>query len=221
MDKPNNEMIRILLVDDHALFRSGMRSILDEMEGMEVVSEAESGEEAVDSVRKSAPDVILMDVNMEGIGGIEATRRVLRVAPDVKVIALTALDDMPFPNQLLDAGAVGYVTKGCPADELAVAIRKVVQGDHYICQEVAQRLSLSTLVNKGESTPLGKLSPREMQVMLMITQGKTTQDISDSLFLSPKTISTYRARLFEKLDIHNDVELTHFALRHGLIELNG
>jgi two-component system invasion response regulator UvrY len=221
MNKPNTEMIRILLVDDHALFRSGMRSILDEMEGMEVVSEAESGEDAVDYVRKSAPDVVLMDVNMEGIGGIEATRRVMRVAPDVKVIALTALDDMPFPNQLLDAGAVGYVTKGCPADELAVAIRKVMQGDHYICQEVAQRLSLSNLVNKGESTPLGKLSPREMQVMLMITQGKTTQDISDSLFLSPKTISTYRARLFEKLGIHNDVELTHFALRHGLIELNG
>ncbi len=221
MNARKDKMIRILLVDDHALFRSGMKSILDEIDGMEVVAEADSGEKAVDIVRQSPPDVILMDVNMEGIGGIEATRRVLRVAPDIKVIALTALDDMPFPNQLLDAGAVGYVTKGCPADELALAIRRVVRGEHYICNEVAQRLSLSALVNKGESTPLSKLSPREMQVMLMITQGKTTQDISDSLFLSPKTISTYRARLFEKLDIHNDVELTHFALRHGLIELNG
>nr|WP_041070308.1 response regulator [Thiolapillus brandeum] len=214
-------MINILLVDDHVLFRSGIKSILDEQEGMEVIAEAESGEEAVEAVRQSPPDVILMDVNMEGIGGIEATRRVLRLAPDVKVIALTALDDTPFPNQLLDAGAVGYVTKGCPADELALAIRRVMRGEHYVCNEVAQRLCLSAVVNKGESTPLAKLSPREMQVMLMITQGKTTQDISDSLFLSPKTISTYRARLFEKLDIHNDVELTHFALRHGLIELNG
>ncbi len=214
-------MIRILLVDDHALFRSGVKSILDEMEGMEVVAEAASGEEAVDIVRDAPPDVVLMDVNMEGIGGIEATRRVLHVAPDVKVIALTALDDTPFPNQLLDAGAVGYVTKGCPAVELALAINKVMRGDHYICQDVAQRLSLTSLVNKGESTPVSKLSPREMQVMLMITHGETTQEISDSLFLSPKTICTYRSRLFEKLDIHNDVELTHFALRHGLLDLDG
>ncbi|WP_456375334.1 response regulator [Thiolapillus sp.] len=214
-------MIRILLVDDHALFRSGIKSILDEMDGMEVVAEAASGEEAVDIVRDAPPDVVLMDVNMEGIGGIEATRRVLHVAPDVKVIALTALDDTPFPNQLLDAGAVGYVTKGCPAVELELAINKVMRGDHYICQDVAQRLSLTNLVNKGESTPVSKLSPREMQVMLMITRGETTQEISDSLFLSPKTICTYRSRLFDKLDIHNDVELTHFALRHGLLDLDG
>ena len=212
-------MIRILLVDDHALFRSGMKGILDEQDDMAVVAEAENGEDAVEFVRGAPPDVVLMDVNMPGIGGIEATRRILRVDSQARVIALTALDDQPFPTQLLDAGAVGYLTKGSPADEVSAAIRQVMRGEHYICNEVAQRLSLSALVNKGKSTPLARLSPREMQVMLMITRGSTTQQISDALFLSPKTISTYRTRLFEKLEIHNDVELTHFALRHGLIEL--
>ncbi|WP_456412274.1 response regulator [Thiolapillus sp.] len=214
-------MIQVLLVDDHALFRSGMKSILDAQEGITVVAEAENGEDAVAFVRRTSPDVILMDVNMPGIGGIEATRRILRIDPESKVIALTALDDQPFPNQLLDAGAVGYLTKGCPADELSLAIRQVMREEHYICNEVAQRLSLSALVNKGKSTALAKLSAREMQVMLMITKGSTTRQIADALFVSPKTVSTYRTRLFEKLEIHNDVELTHFALRHGLIELNG
>ena len=214
-------MIKILLADDHALFRSGIRSILEEQPDMEVVAEAENGEEAINLMAKVAPDVVLMDVNMPGIGGIEATRRLLRMNPDSRVIALTALDDQPFPNQLLDAGAVGYVTKGCPADELHSAIRQVMQGKHYLCNEVAQRLSLSKLVSKRDSTPLETLSAREMQVMLMVTQGKKNQEISDTLFLSPKTISTYRTRLFEKLDVSNDVELTHFALRYGLIDLQG
>jgi two-component system invasion response regulator UvrY len=214
-------MIRILLVDDHALFRSGMRSILDAQEGLTIIEAADNGEAAVELMRENPADVVLMDVNMPGIGGIEATRRIVRYDPESKVIALTAMDELPFPNQLLDAGAVGYLTKGCSADELSSAVKQVVQGKHYICNEVAQRLSLSSLINKGKSTPVETLSAREMQVMLMVTKGNTTQEISDSLYLSPKTISTYRTRLFEKLGVHNDVELTHFALTHGLIELNG
>lgn len=214
-------MPQILLVDDHNLFRSGMKSILESRPGMEVVAEAGSGEEAVELVRKSPPELVLMDINMPGIGGIEATRRILRIEPGTRIIALTALDDEPFPSQLLDAGAMGYLTKGCPAQELFTAIERVMRDEHYLSNDIAQRLSLSSLANKGESTPLAKLSAREMQVLLMISQGKTNQEISDSLFLSPKTVSTYRTRLFEKLGIHNDVELTHFALRHGLVELNG
>ncbi len=213
-------MIRILLVDDHALFRSGMRSILQAAEGIEVTAEAESGEEAVEQVRRSPPDLVLMDIHMPGIGGIEATRRICRFAPEVRVIALTALDDEPFPSRLLDAGAVGYLTKGCPADELLQAIRQVMRGQTYLSADVARKLSLTALVNKGDASPLSRLSPREMQVMMMITQGRTTQEISDALFLSPKTVSTYRTRLFEKLGVSNDVELTHLALRHGIIELS-
>jgi len=173
----------------------------------------------VDFVRREVPDVVLMDVHMAGIGGIEATRRIQRIAPEVKVVALTALDQEPFPSRLLDAGARGYLTKGCPADELIQAIEQVMRDEHYISNDVAQKLSLSRWVNKGEASPVAKLSPREMQVMLMITQGKSNQEISDSLFLSPKTVSTYRARIFEKLGVKNDVELTHFAMRHGLIDL--
>jgi two-component system invasion response regulator UvrY len=214
-------MVSLLLVDDHALFRSGMRSILDARDDMQVIGEADTGEAAVEMVRRSAPDVVLMDIHMPGIGGIEATRRILRQAPHTKVIALTALDDEPFPSKLLDAGAVGYITKGCPAEELVEAIQRVMAGEHYLSADVAQKLSLSALVNKGQASPLGRLSPREMQVMMMIAQGKTTQQISDALFLSPKTVSTYRTRLFEKLGVSNDVELTHFALRHGVVELSG
>ncbi len=212
-------MIRILLVDDHALFRSGMRSILEEHPDMDVIGEAESGETAVEFVRREKPDVVLMDIHMSGIGGIEATRRIQRIAPEVKVVALTALDQEPFPSRLLDAGARGYLTKGCPAEELIQAIEQVMRDEHYISNDVAQKLSLSRWVNKGEASPVAKLSPREMQVMLMITQGKSNQEISDALFLSPKTVSTYRARIFEKLGVKNDVELTHFAMRHGLIDL--
>lgn len=211
-------MISLLLVDDHELFRSGIKSILESADDMEVDAEAASGEEAIACTAKTSPDVILMDVNMPGIGGIEATRRLLRHNPELKVIALTALSDEPFPNQLLDAGATGYLTKGCPAEELFDAIRCVSRGEHYLSQEIAQKLALSNFVSKREDSPLSVLSPREMQVMLMITQGKSTQDISEALFLSPKTISTYRTRLYEKLGINNDVELTHLALRYKLIE---
>ena len=210
-------MIKVLLVDDHALFREGMKSILQVHSDIEVIGDVASGEEALACTRKLPPDVVLMDINMPGIGGIEATRRLLRGCATVRVIALTALHDEPFPHQLLDAGAVGYLSKGCPAEEVILAIRKVMQGQQHISSDIAQRLSISALVNKGQSSPLGLLSPREMQVMLMITEGKNTQQISDTLFLSPKTISTYRSRMFEKLGVKNDVELTHFALRHGLI----
>lgn len=211
-------MIRLLLVDDHELFRSGLRSVLAEAGDIEVVGEVGDGEAAVDFVRKTPPDVVLMDISMPGIGGIEATRRIVHARPDVRVIAVTALSEDPFPGQLLDAGAMGYLSKGCPADELFRAIRDVMRGNHYISSDVAQKLALGKMVNQAEDSPLKKLSPREMQVMMMIVQGQGNQEISDALFLSPKTISTYRHRLYEKLDVGNDVELTHYAIRHKLIE---
>lgn len=211
-------MIRILLVDDHDLFRAGVRSILQNQDGMIVVGEYANGEDAVNAIRKEPPDLVLMDVNMPGMGGIEATRKILQIAPDVKVIAVTVLSDDPFPNQLLDAGARGYISKGSGSEEMLEAIRMVMRGQHYISSEVAQKLTLANFRNRGESSPLATLTAREMQVMMMITHGQRNQDISDALFLSPKTVSTYRHRLFEKLDVSNDVELTHFAIRHGLID---
>jgi len=213
-------MFRILLVDDHELFRSGLASVLGESSDMVVMGHASSGEEALDFVRKTAPDLVLMDINMPGIGGIEATRKIMQHAPDMKIIAVTALSDDPFPNQLLDAGARGYISKGCPADELFDAIRTVMAGNHFISGDVAQKLAIGQVMGQGGGSPLKKLSAREMQVMVMIVSGQSTQEISDALFLSPKTVSTYRHRLYEKLDVSNDVELTHFAIRYKVVDQN-
>ena len=215
---PVARMIRILIVDDHDLFRAGVRSILDHEDGLDVVGECASGEDALEAVRREAPDVVLMDINMPGIGGIEATRQILKLAPSVRVIAVTVLSDDPFPNQLLDAGALGYLSKGCSSDEMLEAIRMVMRGLHYISNDVAQKLTLAGFRSHGESSPLRALTAREMQVMMMITSGQRNQQISDALFLSPKTVSTYRHRLFEKLDVTSDAELTRLAIRHGLID---
>jgi two-component system invasion response regulator UvrY len=211
-------VIRIFLVDDQDLFRDGMRSILQTQEGMMVVGEFANGEAAVNAVREDPPDLVLMDLNMPGMGGVEATRRIVQCAPQVRVIAVTIFNDDPFPSQLLDAGARGYISKDNGSEEMFDAIRAVMRGQHYISSDVAQKLTLAKFRSGGESSPLNNLSAREMQVLMMITRGQGTQQISDSLFLSPKTISTYRHRLFEKLDVANDVELTHLAMRHGLVE---
>jgi two-component system invasion response regulator UvrY len=211
-------MIRIILVDDHDLFRSGIRSLLQDQADIVVIGDCATGEEAVEAVRTDPPDVVLMDIGMPGIGGIEATRRVLKIAPQVRVIALTALSDEPFPNRLLDAGALGFLSKSCADEELLSAIRTVMQGGHYISAEVAKKLTLANFRRGDAPTIFSKLTPREMQVMTMVVNCQSNQQISDSLFLSPKTVSTYRHRLFEKLGVSNDVELTHLAMRHGLLE---
>lgn len=210
-------MIKVLLVDDHELVRTGFRHILKDSPGIEVVGEADCGEDAVVQAKQFKPDLVLMDVNMPGIGGIEATRRIRRQNPATQVIAVTVLSDAPFPEQLHEAGALGYLTKGCPADELFQAINMVASGRPFISSEVSQKLTLAMLTGTNPDSPFNRLSQREMQVLMMITQGQKTQYISDSLCLSPKTVSTYRHRLFEKLDVETDVELTLLAIRHGLI----
>ena len=210
-------MIKVLIVDDHALFRAGLRLILKEQDQIEVVGEAESGEEALKQAKQLAPDICLMDLQMpHGMGGIEATRRLLRVLPSCRVIALTVLGDDPFPSQLREAGAMGYLTKGCPADELMKAVRLVASGRPYIDSTVAQARMLSDWQG-GAASPFTELSSREFQVTLMILDGRRTQDISDTLSLSPKTVSTYRQRIYEKLGVHTDVDLTRLAFRYGLI----
>lgn len=210
-------MIKVLLVDDHELVRTGFRHILQGESGIEVVGEADSGEKAVKMAAELGPDLVLMDVNMPGIGGIEATRKIRRHNPSTQIIAVTVLSDAPFPEQLHDAGALGYLTKGCPAEEMFEAIRTVAGGRPFIAGEVSRKLTIARLTGTDPDSPFNQLSPREMQVLMMIIQGQKTQDISDSLCLSPKTVSTYRHRLFEKLNVETDVELTLMALRHGLV----
>jgi two-component system, NarL family, invasion response regulator UvrY len=212
-------MINVMLVDDHDLVRSGIKRILTDVGDIDVVAEAGSGEQAVRQAREIRPDVILMDLSMPGIGGMEATRKITRSMPGTKIIAVTIHEDEPFPARLLEAGAVGYLTKGCDVREIIDAIKSVYLGEQYLTPGVAQKLALS-FVNHRDKAPLEELTQRETQVMLMIVKGEPNKRISEKLCLSPKTTSTYRYRLFEKLGVINDVELTRFAIRHGLIKEN-
>jgi two-component system invasion response regulator UvrY len=210
-------MIKVTIVDDHELVRTGIIRILKDEPDVEVVAEASSGEEAIQLVKQYKPDVVLMDVNMPGIGGFEATRKLIQMYPDLKVIVVTIHVDDPFPSRMLQAGAMGYLTKGCGVDEITNAIREVNTGRRYISADVAQHLALK-LMPGGEESPFDSLSPRELQVMLMLTQGTKVQEISDKLCLSPKTVSTYRHRLYDKLGVSSDVALTRLAMRYGMVD---
>lgn len=210
-------MIKVLLVDDHELVRIGIKRLLQDVNGIKVIGEASNGEEGIRIAKELIPDVVLMDVQMPGIGGLEATRKMIRNNVDIKVLALTVFDDEPYPSRLLQAGAVGYITKGCDAEEMIRAIRTVHSGQRYISTEIAQQLALKRFV-KAEASPLDVLSERELQIMIMITSGQKVQDISDKLCLSPKTVNSYRYRIFEKLNLESDVELTLLAIRLGLVE---
>jgi two-component system invasion response regulator UvrY len=210
-------LITVLIVDDHELVRAGIRSLLSTVNGLKVIGEAATGEEAVKVAREKHPNVVLMDVRMPGIGGLEATRKLLRADPDLKIIALTVCGEEPFPSKLLQAGAAGYLTKGSGLDEMVQAIHSVYHGKRYISPEVAQQLALKHLSDE-KASPFETLSERELQVMLMITSGQKVQEISDKLCLSPKTVNSYRYRLFEKLGVNSDVELTHLAIRHGILD---
>lgn len=210
-------MITVLIVDDHRLVRAGIKRVLDEQTGIEVVGEAASGEDAINLARELKPQVVLMDINMPGIGGLEATRRIIQRDPDCKIIGVSMHLDEPYPSRLLSAGAAGYISKDSAAEEVVTAIQRVHQGGHYVAPLVAGNLAAALIKGNNES-PFDALSHREMQVMNLVTQGQSTQAISDRLCLSPKTVSTYRYRLFEKLGVHNDVELTRLAMRYGLLE---
>lgn len=213
-DKP----IRVMVVDDHDLVRHGIVSLLKMQNDIEVVAEAKSGEQAIDMCRQSSDhiQVILMDINMPGIGGVEATHRITKSWPDIGIIIITVHADGPLPKKLLQGGARGYLTKGNSVEEMVEAINDVQNGGQYIAKDIAQKLALSML--PGEQSLIDNLSNRELQVMMMISQGKKTNEISEILSLSPKTVSTYRKRLHEKLEVGSDIELLHLAIRHGILE---
>jgi two-component system, NarL family, invasion response regulator UvrY len=210
-------LIKILLIDDLKLVRVGIRRILQDVKGLSVIGEAASGEEGVILAKQLLPDVVIMDINMKGIGGREATSKITRQNPDIKVLALTIYENEPYPTRLLRAGASGYITKGCDPEEMIRAIRQIYAGQHYISPKIAQQIALQRFTRK-EDLPLDILSERELQIMLMITQGQKVQEISKKLCLSPKTVNSYRYRIFDKLNINSDVELTLLAMRLGMLE---
>lgn len=209
-------MIRVLVVDDHDLVRTGITRMLADIDGLHVVGEGDSGESALKLARELKPDVVLMDVKMPGIGGLEATRKLLRSHPDIKVVAVTVCEEDPFPTRLLQAGAAGYLTKGAGLDEMVQAIRLAFAGQRYISPQIAQQLALKSFQPQG--SPFDALSEREIQIALMIVGCQKVQIISDKLSLSPKTVNTYRYRIFEKLSVTSDVELTLLAVRHGMVD---
>lgn len=210
-------MISVLLVDDHDLVRAGIKRILEDATGIKVIGEAATGEDAVKLARKVRPNIVLMDIKMPGIGGFEATRKLLRVDADIKVLVLTICDNDLYPARLLQAGAAGYITKGVSTDEMIRAIRTVHTGQRYISADTANRLAFRH-VNDKEISPFELLSERELQVMMMITRAVPVQEIAVGLCLSSKTVNSYRYRIFAKLKVQNDVELTLLAIRHGVID---
>jgi two-component system invasion response regulator UvrY len=210
-------MINVLLTDDHELVRTGIRRLLEDTGQVQIVGEADCGEDSLKLAQSLKPDVILMDVNMPGIGGVETCRRILQRNPKQKIIVLTVHNERTFPKRLLEIGAKGYLTKECGVDEMVKAIKQVNSGGSYIATSIAQQLALSLLPG-NDANPIDKLSRREFQVMLMISQGLSNVEISDQLCLSPKTISTYRLRLLEKLGAHNEVDLLKIAVEQGMVE---
>ena len=191
--------------------------MLADIDGLQVVGQAESGEESLIKARELKPDVVLMDVKMPGIGGLGATTKLLRSHPDIKVVVVTVCEEDPFPTRLLQAGAAGYLTKGAGLAEMVQAIRLVFAGQRYISPQIAQQLAIKSFQPTNDS-PFDALSEREIQIALMIVGCQKVQAISDKLCLSPKTVNTYRYRIFEKLAISSDVELTLLAVRHGMVD---
>ncbi|RYD16768.1 MAG: response regulator [Lysobacteraceae bacterium] len=210
-------MIRVVLVDDHELVRTGFRMILAQQPDIEVVGEAADGERGLALIRANEPDVAIVDVHMPGLSGIELTDRVRRHKLATRVVILTVVHEAPFPRRLIEAGASGYLTKGCAADELLRAVRQVADGRRYLAPDIAELLALGALDGRSMS-PFEHLSARELDVALMLARGQDMQDIAERLKLSAKTVATYKYRLFDKLGIDNTVALAHLAHMHGLID---
>jgi len=208
--------IRVFIVDDHALVRTGMRMILSAETDIEVLGEADSGEEALPQIRKLKPDVVLCDLHLPGVSGLEVTERIVKGDYGTRVIIVSVLEDGPLPKRLIAAGASGYVGKGGDAAELLRAVRDVARGKRYLANSIAQNLALSGI--GGDDSPFDALSPRELEIALLLTQGLRQEDIAKRLSLSAKTVNTHKTRLFEKLSINDSIALARLVSQYGLTD---
>ena len=209
-------MIKLVLVDDHELVRAGFRLVLQQQPDMQVVGEAGSAEQGLRLIRDLKPDVALVDVHMPGMSGIELTMRVARARLPTQIVVLAVLEDARSPKRLIEAGALGYLSKACASDELLAAVRHVAQGRRYLAPAVARQLVLATL--DGTKSPFDALSGRELEVALLLVRGEPVFAIAGLLQLSPTTISTYKQRLLDKLGMDNVISLAHLMSAHGLID---
>jgi len=209
-------MIRVLVVDDDHIVRQGITRLLDDMDDFEIVGMCSTGEDALEFIEEHKVDVVLLDLNMPGWGGLETTKRLHVKNANLKIIICTVSKSNNLPKQLFKAGAMGYLTKGCDVTEMARAIKEAHCGRKYISVEIAQGMAVN--LHSEEVNVFERLSQREMQVLMMILQGEKSSFIAENLSLSPKTISTYRARILEKLQVKGDMDLTRLAIHYNLIE---
>lgn len=208
--------LKILLVDDHSVVRMGFKMLIDTETDMQVIAEAETGEEGIKKYQEFEPDVVVMDITMPGIGGLEAIERIIARDKKAKILVLSAHEDSVHPKRVLSAGAIGYLTKRSAAEELIVAIRAIGSGKKYIESTVAQQLAITQL--SGENDPTEILSDREFEVFISLAKGKSTNEIADTMCLSPRTVGTHLYNIKQKLNANNSAEIALIAIRSGLLE---
>lgn len=208
--------INVMLVDDHAVVRMGFKMLLESDTDIKVIAEAESGEQSIQRYVEHKPDVVVMDITMPGIGGLEAIERILAKDGSAKILVLSAHEDSVHPKRVLNAGAMGYLTKRSAAEELIKAIRTVASGKKYLEASVAQQMAIQQL--SGDQNPVDVLSPREFEVFMALAKGKTTNEIAETLFLSPRTVGTHLYNIKQKLNANNSAEIALIAMRSGLLD---
>ncbi len=213
------DKLRVMLVDDHAVVRGGFKVLLQTWDDVQVVAEADSGEEALRIHDSVAPDVVVMDIAMAGMGGIEAIKRLVAKHPQIRVLALSAHEDTSYSKRAFQAGALGYLSKRTAPEVLVDAIRLVAQGKRFIDPGIAQRMAMQDL--SGETDPLALLSPREFEVFMQIARGQSVGTVAETLNLSVSTVGTHVHKIKQKLELTNTSEITLLALRQGLIDASG
>ncbi len=211
-------MIRIVIADDHEIVRAGLKQIISDDDDMEVTGESNNGENLIELVKKNDYDVVLLDLKMSGISGIDAIKHIKIIKPDLPIIVLSMHAEDQYAVRTIKAGASGYITKETAGENLITAVRRVVSGGKYISPTLAETLA-DSIAGGGLELPHEKLTDREFQVMCMIASGKTVTEIGSELFLSVKTISTYRQRILEKMNLKNNSELTHYVIKNNLLEM--
>jgi DNA-binding NarL/FixJ family response regulator len=211
-------LIKVLLADDHAIFRAGLRRLVEEAGDMAVVAEAADGREAIQRVQDVMPDVAVIDISMPGLDGLEVISKLSSSHPKLPILVLTMHEEEQYVVRAITAGAKGYITKRSVPEQLVQAIRKVHAGDRYLTDEAAELLARRLASGARGSSPLDTLSNREIQVLRCLALGQTTREIADVYHISAKTVDTYRSRLLQKLNLRNNAELTRFAIQSGLVE---
>lgn len=211
-------MIRVLLVDDHSLVRAGIKRVIEESPDIKVVAEACDGQEAVIRYAGILPDVVVMDISMPMMDGMEATKQLIALHPDAHILILTRYHEELYAVRTMKAGCMGYLTKGCSTKELHDAIRAVAHGRQFLSEEGKDVVNLQLLSSRRGLAPLEALSDREFQVFCLLARGLVLKQVAATLGLSIKTVETYRARVLQKLCLSNNVDICHFAFQHGLID---